>query len=865
MTTHHRRLVRRLASPVLGLLSALCLVPAALAQPRYLNLTWVDRSGKVLEVLGAPGEYRGLDVSPDGRRVAAHSHSGSGGDVWVFGPNGEGTRLVAETTGVQDNAHPIFSPEGSRIVYVSQRDGMWGLYVRRVDGSGAEERIHTSGRVLVPMSWSPDGDRIVFWDNTGFEWVLPLTGDRTPVRLIPGDNGQSSHSQISPDGKWIAYMAGGNVWVRGFPQGTKAVQVTKTAGFFPRWRRDGRELYYTSAVSLGMVMAVPVTATADSVEAGEARPLFDTEYINFGHAGNYHTFAVSPDGQRFLIPRPEPATLVVMNREGVSRTLDTDNWGAPEVSPNGSHVAAIRGSRSVWVIDMASGERRQVGALDGPQSFAVSLEWSRDGERIAYLALDLAAGNDVVYLANADGRGEPQLLHTFRGVGGQLVGFTPDGGSLIYFSSQIGGDALLRVPLTGDTAPVELARGTTGMLGPSLSPNGEHLAYHTNANNNNEVWVRSRGETGELGTPARVGSGLGMTSWRADGRELYYVGPDRQLMAASVSTSPALSVGESRRLFRLPDAIPVAANFDGLGTVSPDGSAAVLAVPPRIPPPAQVELRVVDRTGAVIATPGDPGEFFGRPMLSPDGTKVAAGVMRQLEDVFELWVYDLEADTSKRLAADRNLNSWIWSEDGTELVYVSMDFNSNEGGGIFRRRADGSETPELLYRHFPGTSLNLIDWSADGRFVLFNSGGVLSVLPLDREREPVELVREEFAVAQGLISQDSRFLAYTSDETRPLNAWLWSFDADALALGPASEKLQLSTEGAGGPLSWGRDGREVTYRNGAAMYSVAISTSGGVSAEPPRMLFRQPEGAGPASASRNGERWVFFAPAVARR
>ena len=861
MQTRRWPFVPHNAAPFFGLILALCLTPPALAQPsRYLNLTWVDRSGEVLETIGAPSEYRGLDVSPDGRRVAAHAHVGSGGDVWVFAQDGEGTRLVADATGVQDNAHPIFSPDGARVVYSSLRNGVSGLYVRAVDGSGDEQLVHSSGRAMVPMSWSPDGRFIVFWDNTGFEWVLPLEGDRTPVRLM-GD--QSSHSQISPDGKWVAYAAGNNVWVRGFPDGAKAVQVSAEAGFFPRWRGDGRELYYASAVSLGMVMAAAVTATADAIEVSKPQPLFDTEYINFGHQSNYHTFAVSPDGERFLIPRPEPDTLVAMNREGVSRTLDTDGWSAPRVSPDGSRVAAIRRQRSVWVVDMAGGDRRQIGALDGPRIFALSLEWSRDGERVAYVALDLASGKDVLYLANADGAGEPQLLRTLPGVVGQLLGFTPDGESLLYFSSQLGGDVLLRIPLDGAAEPVELARGTTGMLGPSLSPDGRHLAYRTNALNTNEVWVRPlNSETGELGTPTRVGGGLGMTAWRADGGEIYYVGPDREFMVASVRASPTLAIGEPRRLFDLPDAIPVAANFDGLGDVSADGSAVVLAVPPRIPTPAQVEMRVVDRAGTVVATPGEPGEFFGRPMISPDGTKVAAGITRPLEDVFELWVFDLEADTARRLMSDRNLNSWIWSEDGTELIYVSMDFNSDEGGGIFRRAADGSGSAELLYRHYPGTGFNLIDWSADGRFVLFNSGGVLCVLPLDRQHEPVELIRDEFSVAQGLLSQDSRFVAFTSDETRPMNAWLWSFDPDAIALGPASEKVQLSKDGAGGPLSWGRDGREVTYRNAGAMVSVVMSTSGGLSAEPPRELFRHPEGAGAASASRNGERWVFFAPAL---
>ena len=78
MKTHPWRFLRHTALPFIGTIPALCLATTALGQSRYLNLTWVDRSGEVIEVIGAPGEYRGLDVSPDGRRVAAHAHSGSG-------------------------------------------------------------------------------------------------------------------------------------------------------------------------------------------------------------------------------------------------------------------------------------------------------------------------------------------------------------------------------------------------------------------------------------------------------------------------------------------------------------------------------------------------------------------------------------------------------------------------------------------------------------------------------------------------------------------------------------------------------------------------------------------------------------------
>ena len=139
---------------------------------------------------------------------------------------------------------------------------------------------------------------------------------------------------------------------------------------------------------------------------------------------------------------------------------------------------------------------------------------------------------------------------------------------------------------------------------------------------------------------------------------------------------------------------------------------------------------------------------------------------------------------------------------------------------------------------------------------------------LDRQpREPVELIREEFTVAQALLSPDSRFIAFTSDETRPMNAWLWSFDPDAIAVGPASEKLQLTTDGAGGPLSWGwgatgtRSRTATTGRCARSRYRLPERSA------PSRRACCSviPRRAGNASASRNGERWVFFAPAVDRR
>src|SRR5262245_25194600 len=305
------RLTAIVVASVLPCVASLWITPAANAQ--NLQLTWVDRSGKVIETVGPGGTYRGPDLAPDGKRLAVHRHEETndpsrpgGGDVFLFdsGP-GPGTRLTGGGSGAVENAMPIWSPCGTRIVYGSVRNGKGGLYVKRVDGSGTEELLIESETSKVPMSWSPDGRYIVYWVPGNIQWILPLTGDRKPFQL---SQGPTTHGQISPDGKWIAYMnfAGrSEVYIKPFPTGSGEVQVSKNGGVFARWRGDGKELYFLSSGSNGQMMAADITVTGSTIQAGAPHALFDSGYVNLGHiTGNYHVFAVSPDGQRFLIPRP---------------------------------------------------------------------------------------------------------------------------------------------------------------------------------------------------------------------------------------------------------------------------------------------------------------------------------------------------------------------------------------------------------------------------------------------------------------------------------------------------------------------------------------------------------------------------------
>jgi Tol biopolymer transport system component/predicted Ser/Thr protein kinase len=283
------------------------------SSPKLL-LTWVDRAGKVIETVGVAGGYQGPDISPDGKRFAVHRHEGKGGDVWLIeSPGGKATRLTFDAT--QENGMPIWSPDGSHIAFGSFRNGKWGIYQKLSNGTGADELLVESELWKMPMSWSGDGKFIMYWvqdpKTNNDVWALPLTGDRKafPVLQTPFAEG---HPQISPDGKWFAYWSNetgrNEIYVQSFPTGAGKWQISINGGIFPRWRPDGKELFFMETISFGKIMASSVKVSGSSLESTAPVPLFDSLYNNSavrGHTGNWNTFAVSRDGNRFLIPRPE--------------------------------------------------------------------------------------------------------------------------------------------------------------------------------------------------------------------------------------------------------------------------------------------------------------------------------------------------------------------------------------------------------------------------------------------------------------------------------------------------------------------------------------------------------------------------------
>jgi eukaryotic-like serine/threonine-protein kinase len=278
-----------------------------------LHLTWVDRNGKLIETVGPAGAWQGPDLSPDGKQIVLHRHDSGGGDVWLIETTGgKASRLTFDAS--QENSSPIWSPDGSRIVFGSRRNGKWGLYQKLSNGTGSEELLVESDQVVSPMSWSADDKYILYMlqdPKTGYDgWALPLTGDRKPFPILNTVFAEA-HPQISPDGKWVAYGSDETgrreIYVQSFPPGAGKWQISSSGGNYARWRRNGKELFFMEATTGGKMFFAGIDSTGGTLKFSAPRPLFDSGYVNqsFGHTGNWNVYAVSTDGQRFLIPRPE--------------------------------------------------------------------------------------------------------------------------------------------------------------------------------------------------------------------------------------------------------------------------------------------------------------------------------------------------------------------------------------------------------------------------------------------------------------------------------------------------------------------------------------------------------------------------------
>ena len=287
------------------------------------SLTWVDRQGKRIGTLGDPAAYGELALSPDGSRVAAFRRDSIGENLWLTDvARGVSSRL---TTGRANHSWPVWSADGKQILFGSNRDGAFNLYRKSAGVPGDEELVLKDESNKIPSDWSRDGRFVLFTTrNRDREqiWVLPMgKGDRKPRKYLATES-RDRNGVFSPDGRWVAYeseMSGrAEIYVSPFPDAGSAlaVLVSKDGGSFPRWRRDGRELYYLSPDA--KMMAVEISP-GPPFQVSAPKALFDL--LDFTYTSDVaRSWDVSADGQRFL----ENAT----EQHSVAPLTVVTNWQA---------------------------------------------------------------------------------------------------------------------------------------------------------------------------------------------------------------------------------------------------------------------------------------------------------------------------------------------------------------------------------------------------------------------------------------------------------------------------------------------------------------------------------------------------------
>jgi eukaryotic-like serine/threonine-protein kinase len=274
------------------------------------HLTWFDRQGKTVGTIGEPGVYRTLAISPDGKRVAVErtDPQTQNKDIWVMDAASQAASRFTSDPGW--DAFPTWSPDGSRIVFTSNRGGgVYNLYVKPSSGTGNEELFYQSTEGKGPNSWSPDGRFLIYY-SIGQPTHLRLLAadgpaDRKPVPLVDPQF-SSVTGRFSPDGRWIAYSSNesgkNEISVRSFDPATGTTGaptvVTQGGGTTPLWRGDGKELFYIARDGTATALEVNAGAT---FQAGAPKPMFKvpTGLLFWDVSPNG-----SGNGTRFLMPVP---------------------------------------------------------------------------------------------------------------------------------------------------------------------------------------------------------------------------------------------------------------------------------------------------------------------------------------------------------------------------------------------------------------------------------------------------------------------------------------------------------------------------------------------------------------------------------
>ena len=285
----------------------------------YGRLVWVDRAGNVEPLPIAPDRFGSVQFSPDGQRLAIQTQAGNDFITVYEFERGTMSRL---TTGGWDNDTPIWTPDGKRVTFGSNRRGSYDLYWKHADGSGTAELLVASDKRLVLGSWTPDAKLLVY-SQTDPEtqndiWVLPVGEEGGEPRPFLRTQFSEGGPELSPDGRWLAYHSDetdrNEVYVQAFPEPSGKWLISTDGGVNPAWSPNGRELFYRD----GSKMMVVDVATQPTFRAGAPRVMFegtalfegttlggDLDSPGLRRLSLGRAYDMAPGGERFVMIQEE--------------------------------------------------------------------------------------------------------------------------------------------------------------------------------------------------------------------------------------------------------------------------------------------------------------------------------------------------------------------------------------------------------------------------------------------------------------------------------------------------------------------------------------------------------------------------------
>jgi len=281
------------------------------------ELAILDREGRKLGQVGEAGILYEPRLSHDGKRLV-YGEGKDASDLWVYDfARDVSTRFTFDPA---NDEYAVWSPDDKQIAFVSSRKGIGELWVKGASGTGEESLLWASGTQLLLSDWSPDGRQLIYVSldrKTGFDiWVYSLDeSEAKPWLVISSDQ---MFVRFSPDGRWVTYSSDesgrSEIYVQSFPDRERGRwQVSRTGGFSPYWRADGREIVFLSEGGTSM-MAVDVTP-GSTLQFGLPRCLFPVAV----RSGTGYPYDVMPDGRKFLLnslkegSQTEPSVNLVLN------------------------------------------------------------------------------------------------------------------------------------------------------------------------------------------------------------------------------------------------------------------------------------------------------------------------------------------------------------------------------------------------------------------------------------------------------------------------------------------------------------------------------------------------------------------------